>query len=425
MTDEVPESFEEIRRLLREKAGNGRAVERFNDWELMENLRFTNALYNRTVPGEPVSHRRALGRLFRLAKRAIIWMLGWYVNPIVENQHDFNAYATRAINEMKSYLDHLQVNEDILSTRIKRDLAMFRTNLMFLDRELEKRMKALERKIDRAEDARHEPAARTGADGTGRRKADAVWEPLDVLTVMQLVYGSPRELKERQRVYLDWFSGASNALVIGCGRGEFLQLLAAAGVDAAGVESCDVLADYCLEHELRVTAEDPLEHLASRADGSIGAVLITRLTAHYTPARLVSMLRVCAGKLCDGGSLVIEAPSAFPVHAVNGHAPDGSEWAYPLSPEALRFVCLASGFEDPEIISLGTTGPEERLEELDIWGVDTTLEPWQLEVFNTINSNFQRIADALSRHEDYALAMRRGARGKDKRELPAALGDSV
>lgn len=420
--EDVPANFDEIKRLLRERARNGRAIERFNDWELMENLRFTNALYNRAIPGEPGSHRRLLGWLFRRVKRAVTWMLGWYVNPIVENQHDFNAYATRAINEMKSYLDHLQVNEDVLDTGLKREIAMFRTNLMFLNKELELRMSRFEKKVDSL-CAGRDPETRGGAEAAGW--APDPGTPLDVLTIMQLVYGSPRELKERQRVYLDQFQGVSEAVVIGCGRGEFLQLLDKSGIAASGVEANAALAEYCREHDLSVKNMDPLEYLASLEDGSTGAILVTRLTAHYTPARLLGMVRLCSRKLRDGGVLIFESPSALPVYAVNSGPPDGSEWAHPLSREVLRFMCLANDFLEPEVIELDSGPADGRLEELDLWGGDGALEPWQLNVFNTINSNFQRIAGALDRYGDYALAMHRNTRSRDVRQMPAALGDSV
>ncbi len=423
--EKQPESFEELKRLLREKAQNGRAVERFNDWELMENLRFTNALYNRTVPGEPGSHRRLLGWLFRLAKRTVIWMLGWYINPMVENQHDFNAYATRTINEMKSYLDHLQVNEDILNTGIKRDIALFRTNLMFLNKELERRMSQFEKDVG-AVAAGRTAAAVAEPDGLVLKGRPRDFErSLGILTIMQLVYGSPRELRARQKVYLQYFSGVSDVVVVGCGRGELLQLLADQGIAARGVEANEVLAEYCREHELAVTAADPLEYLASLEDASLDAAMVTRLTAHYTPARLAAMLRLCAEKLRDNGVMVIEAPSPFPVYAVNNGPPDGSEWAHPLSPQVLKFVCLASGFREPEMIALGSVKPDERIEEIAVRAGEAGLEPWQLDALNTINSNFQHIAAALSRYGDYALAMRRSTRGQDARQMPAALGDSV
>lgn len=408
---EAPETFDELDDLSKERAPSGRAVTRFNDWELMENLRFTNALYNRTLPGEPVSERSRLGWLHRLIKRFIVRMLGWYVNPAIENQHDFNAYATRAINETKRFLDHLQVNEDILNTSIKRELALFRTNIMFLEKQLEQWMLEFERLVDLRLSAQNQQIARDWDDpgGSMPRERDLV-DSLDTLTLMLLVYGSPREQKERLRIFLEYFEGCSQAVVIGCGRGEFLQLLEAEGVSAHGVETNAALAAYCGEYDLGVTVGDPIEYMESLEDSSIDGVLVTKLTAHRSPARLLRLLQVCGEKLRDDAVLIMEAPNPFMLRAVTSFAPDGSEWAYPLSPEVLKPFCVASGFLEPRVISLNSRIPHEQPEELELRAGDAALDPWQRDLAEAFNSNFRRIYGMLSGFRDDVLVMRRSAR---------------
>ncbi len=42
--------------------------------------------------------------------------------------------------------------------------------------------------------------------------------------------GSIDEIRDKQRIHVPLFAGASDVLDIGCGRGEFLALLKAAGI---------------------------------------------------------------------------------------------------------------------------------------------------------------------------------------------------
>lgn len=55
------------------------------------------------VPSWPVA-----GRLEVLGKRVIRIMLRWYINPIVEQQNDFNSAVLRALYEIESEVDALR-----------------------------------------------------------------------------------------------------------------------------------------------------------------------------------------------------------------------------------------------------------------------------------------------------------------------------
>lgn len=330
---------------------SGVPIERFNDWVLMENLRLTNALYNRSLPGEASSTRRRFRRFHTFIKRTLVRMLGWYVNPAVENQHDFNAYITRTMNEIKSYLDHLQINEDILNTRTKRDLALFRAKIMFLDRQLEQRAVELENSI------RISPAMQNGIDDTGWGlsldplvEKSANEDSRDLLMLMNLVYGSPRELRERYQPYLRHLKDCSNALVIGCGRGELLHVLKAEGIDVRGLETSAVLAGHCRDQGLEVDESETIKNLESIEELSLHAVLVTRHAPHTSLTGLMRLLRLCSRKLCDGGVLVIEAPDLFPLYASNGSQNGENGLFPPIDPGLMRSMCLMCGFLEEEAI---------------------------------------------------------------------------
>src|SRR5450830_403064 len=243
------ESTEEITRRLRESSPNGHRIEPFDESALMENLHLTNAYFDKNLPGEATSNRRVLGPFYRLFKR-IVWRLSsWYINPAIDNQRLFNAYATRSINEMKRYLDHLQINEDILSTIMRRDLALFRANILFLVRYLENRMLDFENELEllsssSAAGTAIAPEVAVVGNG-GESETKDLLGALDILSLEQRVHGSPKAVKDRQKVYLPYFRECGNVLAIGCGRGELLQLPAQEGISVKGIETNPTLVAYC------------------------------------------------------------------------------------------------------------------------------------------------------------------------------------
>jgi len=405
------DTLEELSRRLREKSPNGHRIDTFDDAALVENLHLANAYYDRNLPGTPESERRFLHRLFSLAKRVVRKAVSWYMDPALDEQRLFNAYVTRSVNEMKMYLDHLQINEDILSTVMHRDLALFRANIMFLNRYLERRMIDFETEVAMSR-GELPPGLRSLEVAPANAPADNgdLMAALDVLTLEQRVHGSPRMVMDRQRVYLEHFRGCERVLALGCGRGEFLQLLAGEKMEAKGVEMNSALVNYCRDHDLDVVRADPLDYLESVEDASVDGVMLSRFAGHQPPGRLMRMLKACRQKLRDGGVLLIETPNPFSLYAVASYALEDYNRIHPLHPETLKLLCLTYGFLDPDVLFLNPLPPEEHLEEVSAAGSGALLGPREQELFHRVNQNFQKINRIMFSHRDYALLTRRGGR---------------
>ena len=390
----------EFSELLRRGAPNGHRIDLFDDSALMENIHLINAYYDKNLPGDV----REGGPIKSLVKRAARKLIGWYLAPSLDNQRLFNAYATRSMNEMKRYLDHLQINEDILSTIMRRDLELFRANLLFLNRYLERRTLEIEEEIRRLREfPRWEAEGElrpANASGTGDLTSS-----LDVLTLEQRLHGSPRLVRDRQRVFLPYFRGCKEVLAIGCGRGELLQLLHEEGIMARGTETKPALVDYCRDSGLDVALADPLEFLEEQPDSSLDGIVLSRFAGHQPPGRLARMLTLCRRKLKRGAPLVIETPNPFSLYAVASYLP--------LHPETLKLLCLSYGFVEPEVIFLNPLPPEEHLEDLEVSASSPFLDPRSAELFRTASANFEKINRTLFSHRDYALVTRNGNAGAD------------
>ncbi len=402
-------SLDELRQRLREKTSNGHRIDSFDEGALMENLHLTNAYYDQNLPGRLESGRRGLGPFLSLIKRVAMKLMSWYVNPAIDNQRLFNAYVTRSINEMKRYLDHLQINEDIFSTIMRRDLALFRANILFMNRHLQGRMLDFENEISLLrgkEPARAALAEEPGEKGGG--EADELLDSLDVLTLEQRVHGSPRMVRDRQRVYLPYFRGCRNVLAIGCGRGELLQLLSQEGINARGTESDATLVGFCRDNDLDVSKVDVFDYLESLANGSLDGVVLSRFAGHQPPGRLIRMLNLCRKKLEGDAVLIIETPNPFSLYAVANYALEDSDRIHPMHPETLKLLCPSCGFMEPTVMFLNPLPPEENLEELELSSRGAIIDHREQELFHQVNQNFAKINRIIFSHREYAVVTRGG-----------------
>ncbi len=93
--------------------------------------------------------------------------------------------------------------------------------------------------------------------------------------------GTEDDIKERQRVYVPYFEGRENILDLGCGRGEFLELLRESGITARGL---DVDLDMILltrDKGLDVVREDAFTYLETLPDGSVGGIFAAQIIEHW------------------------------------------------------------------------------------------------------------------------------------------------
>ncbi len=400
---EDQETLDQLRRKLREKLPNGHRIERFDDNPLMLSLHEANASYDRNLPGEAVSERPLIGPAISVIKRFVRKLIRWYVDPAIDSQRKFNADLTRTLNEMKRYLDHLQINEDIMSVIMHRELTLFRTNIMYLNKFLERKMLEIEteiRSIRRAEAfALDLPSS---SPSRGEEGHDAL-KGVDVLALEQKVHGSPKVVTERVKTYLKYLDGCEEVVAIGCGRGEILRVLEKEGYKARGSEMSAVLADYCRDHGLDVVRMDPLSFASSLNDSSVDGIILGRFAGYVPVSKLFRMLRTCREKLKGKGIIIIEAPNPFSLYGIASYAIEYSENIYPLHPETLKLICESSGYSTPEIVFLGSYPPEEHLEDLEsVFGAGT-LTPVEVDLFKKINENFRRINKTLFSHRDYIL----------------------
>jgi O-antigen chain-terminating methyltransferase len=203
------------------------------------------------------------------------------------------------------------------------------------------------------------PAAAPGSTfGTARPLPPAVYSLFE-----ERFRGSPEAIAESQRFYLDFVRGAPGPVLdAGCGRGEFLRLLAAEKIPATGVESNPVSARLCREAGLDVEEGDALSHLSAARPGGLGAVVAFQVVEHWGSGEIFAFLSSARRALAPGGVLVAETVNTDSLAALRAFFLDPTH-VRPVPPAALRFLAEAAGFADVQVHYRAELPAAERLRE--------------------------------------------------------------
>jgi O-antigen chain-terminating methyltransferase len=156
--------------------------------------------------------------------------------------------------------------------------------------------------------------------------------------------GSDDEIREKLRAYVPLFADATDVLDVGCGRGEFLALLAAAGISARGVDTNAEMVAAACDRGLNVVHADALAYLESLPDESLGGLMASQVVEHLTPAYLTRLLAMAFQKLRPSAPIVVETinPACW-LAFFSSYIRDFTH-AQPIHPETLQYLLQASGF---------------------------------------------------------------------------------
>jgi 2-polyprenyl-3-methyl-5-hydroxy-6-metoxy-1,4-benzoquinol methylase len=121
--------------------------------------------------------------------------------------------------------------------------------------------------------------------------------------------GSEEYVREGQRYYLPYFKDCRSVLDIGCGRGEFLELMRETGVPAHGIDLDSSSVEMCREKGLSAEVADLFEYLRVESGTPFDGIFAGQIVEHLPPEQLPRMVKLCAARLKPGGMLAIETPN--------------------------------------------------------------------------------------------------------------------
>ena len=170
--------------------------------------------------------------------------------------------------------------------------------------------------------------------------------------------GERAEIKQRLQVYRPFLAalrevqGDAPAIDLGCGRGEWLEVLREAGIPARGVDLDEGMLAACREAGLAAENRDALAELGSLPAESHALVSAFHVVEHLPFEAVHELVREALRVLRPGGLLVMETPN--PENLMVGTAAFYMDPTHrrPIPPGLLAFVTEHYGFAVSKVLRL-------------------------------------------------------------------------
>lgn len=172
--------------------------------------------------------------------------------------------------------------------------------------------------------------------------------------------GSRDEIRNRLQVYIPLLNaaiplnphGKPAALDIGCGRGEWLELLNSNGWSASGVDLDLEMVEFCQSLGLQAALVDGIEHLAKAGDASLDLISGFHIVEHIPIGHVLALLREANRVLKPAGIAIFESPNPENVQVGAHRFYLDPTHQRPIPPMLLQFMAEYSGFSGAEILRL-------------------------------------------------------------------------
>lgn len=210
--------------------------------------------------------------------------------------------------------------------------------------------------------------------------------------------GSQETIRARLESYLPYFDGASDVLDAGCGRGEFLDLLKARGIAGRGLDLNHEMVELCRARGLDVAEADVVSYLDGLPDASLGGLIAVQVVEHLQPGDLLRFLDLAYHKLRPGSPVVLETLNPACWTAFFDSFIRDITHVWPLHPETLRYLVLASGFPAARIEFRSPVAPQDRLQLVAADPASPIADAAE-----TINANVEKLNARMFTFLDYAI----------------------
>lgn len=154
----------------------------------------------------------------------------------------------------------------------------------------------------------------------------------------------PLPQDSRSARMLEQIRAGSGVLDLGCGRGEWLELLKEHSIPSLGVDRNRFFLDYCRERNFAVVDADIMAFLRNAPDGSVAAVTSFHVIEHLPIPVFQEMVHHALRILRRGGTAIFETPNPGNVLTAGLNFLLDPTHLRPVHPEFARLMLETSGF---------------------------------------------------------------------------------
>lgn len=252
-------------------------------------------------------------------------------------QQKFNSSVVRILNDIRSQIQHDSQSK-------------LKTKKLVHDNKED--INAINRKLDKI-----------------KNKVDSLFNILDINTIMtqksellkKIVriryhpyedkYSAPEVLvKLKLKDYVNNFVNCQNVLDIGCGRGEFLELLKSKSIKAVGIEQNESMVELCHKKKLKnVFLSDYFSFLVKQKDGSFDGAFCSQYIQFLLFSDIELLFYLLSKKLRKGSILIVETLNPLckrfsEMFYINPHHTN------PIYPAAFEKIAEVYGFRIKEVL---------------------------------------------------------------------------
>jgi SAM-dependent methyltransferase len=162
---------------------------------------------------------------------------------------------------------------------------------------------------------------------------------------------------------------------LGCGRGEWLELLQKHAISAMGVDLDTGMLEACQQLNLKVQCQDALDSLKQLQDGSASVISAFHLVEHLPFDHVKDLVAECQRVLKPGGLLIMETPNPENFMVATQSFYLDPTHLRPIPPDLLAFVPEYLGYEPVKILRLQETAGVKTNPNLSMLDVLTGASP--------------------------------------------------
>ena len=381
------------------------------NWEeFMDSLRDMNINYN-----IPYYWNFQTGKIKNFAKRVVRKLIKCVVYPILMKQVEYNTYVVRCMNTVRYFIENQRninniLNEHIVflttqnnqlkaqynegNSNINNRINMINEKIYKMDRQSDNFSASIAKIIlnkkpfAEIQEEKSLPVYKETGNGES-----SVYTAIDYFKFQNNFRGTRTQIIARQEKYVKYFKDKNNPVLdIGCGRGEFLQVMKNNNINAYGV---DLYPEYVIEGELNdldIRQGDGINYLA-HTDEVFSGIFVSHVIEHISFESLQLLCKSAYEKLEDGACLIFETPNPTSLHTyMSGFYIDPTH-IKPVHPLMVEYILKEIGFKEIEILYT----EDSKGEPLPL------IKSSAIENIEDVNAAIQRVYNTLYGSLDYAI----------------------